>query len=574
MLSTVGSQTRAFARSALLGVLLAQGAYACAELDASEAQGSALTIDDVQGELSPGARGAEVGAIYRYLRDFGYFPNAALEASFPHWLPVVADEPEDASYYGDELERAVSAYQQQYGLERTGRVDAATLAAMQAPRCGHPDNELAGLDESEKWAIMSDLVYAATNVRWGVSMLNPYATEPVTNNAILAAFNSWQPVTNRTFSFSVGTKEINIKFCPNTKPPATGCVTFSPGSLALGGFGGIMFNASDYSWETAEKIQRTAVHEIGHTLGLAHAVANTSVMYPAELVHPLTPSADDLHGIEVKYNSWELVNGLALDVGVGGTASNSAVWVTSGGNTIWKFNTSTQAFQQQFVDNSANGVSIAVSSSRIPWVVTTGNQIKRRNCEGIGDCPNVTDWSTVGNGRDIGIGGSPERIWAIGTTAQGDAGNFQVLRWNGFAFVAPSGGGFGVRVTVDSTGRPWVAQANGNIFRRNANDNGWDQMPGKARDLGAGSAGSVYAIEFSGGSNGEFPISSWDEQGANPCPSMPVDPPCRRTWVRMDGAANRIAGSPVLPGTLGNGRGSIWAVQSSAAIFRRISKPQ
>ena len=574
-----GTRTRGLvARSALLNLLLAACWYGCAQTDAGEGTAtneSALTIDDVQRELAPGAHGPEVGAVYGYLRSYGYFPNPALEASFPYWLPLVAEAPAEPSYYGAELADAVLAYQRQYGLEQTGLVDSATLTAMHTPRCGHPDNELAALDDSEKWALRGEPAYAPFNVRWGITLPNPHASAQVTGLGIQAGFITWEPVTNKTFSNNTNTREITVRFCPRTGTRPTDCPVFPTSTTrALGGFGEITFNTTDVTWDTVQKINLTATHEIGHALGISHSTASNAVMFPNPSTTTL--AADDRHAIQVRYNVWELVNGLALDLAVGGTSSDPVVWVTSGGNSIWRFNPSTQSFQPQ-ADTGTNGVSIAVSSSGVPWVTTTGNQIKRRNCAGVNDCNSGDDWTVVGNGTDIGIGGVPERIWAIGTTAQGGAGNFQVLRWNGSSFVAPMGGGFGTRVTVDLNGRPWVAQADGAVWRRNSADDGWEQVStatsGCTRDLGAGGS-SVYRIGCTDVGGGEREIFVWNEQGPNPCPTQPTDPECKRAWIKLDGAARRISGSPVMPGTQGANRGSIWVAQNSAAIFRRVSKPQ
>ncbi|MCY1013888.1 peptidoglycan-binding domain-containing protein [Nannocystis pusilla] len=91
-------------------------------------------------ELGPvvGDRGEKVARAHAYLKQYGYFPNAALER-LPGWKPVLDHEPEDPEVFDEVLEEAVSRFQAAHGLVVDGTLNAETQRLMAAPRCGIPD---------------------------------------------------------------------------------------------------------------------------------------------------------------------------------------------------------------------------------------------------------------------------------------------------------------------------------------------------------------------------------------------------------------------------------------------------
>uniref|UniRef100_A0A182UAH9 Peptidoglycan binding-like domain-containing protein n=1 Tax=Anopheles melas TaxID=34690 RepID=A0A182UAH9_9DIPT len=75
-------------------------------------------------DLSSGSR---KGAWQKYLMQFGYLEKSNIETGNLRTI--------------EELEQAVRSLQRFGGLEETGTVDEETLALMQRPRCGAPDDK-------------------------------------------------------------------------------------------------------------------------------------------------------------------------------------------------------------------------------------------------------------------------------------------------------------------------------------------------------------------------------------------------------------------------------------------------
>jgi hypothetical protein len=96
---------------------------------------------------------------------------------------------------------------------------------------------------------------------------------------------------------------------------------------------------------------------------------------------------------------------------------------------------------------------------------------------------------------DIAIG-DEGGVWAIGATNIGPGGN-GVFQWNGSSWVQDPSGAAGMRIAVERNstldGRPWVVTANNQIWRRDGTS--WTQMPGSARDIGAGGILSANGSE-------------------------------------------------------------------------------
>src|SRR5262245_305534 len=123
---------------------------------------SNVSLREVTRVLSSGDQGADVRAVYGYLRSFGYFPNSELAVRHPQWTPVVDRVPEDPGFFGPELTRAVRAFQDVAGISPSGVVDDATLDAMLQERCGNPDHEFAAPDPDalvEKWNHLPDVTF-------------------------------------------------------------------------------------------------------------------------------------------------------------------------------------------------------------------------------------------------------------------------------------------------------------------------------------------------------------------------------------------------------------------------------
>jgi hypothetical protein len=92
------------------------------------------------------------------------------------------------------------------------------------------------------------------------------------------------------------------------------------------------------------------------------------------------------------------------------------------------------------------------------------------------------------------------------------------------------------------------------IYRRTSSSpfaGGWSQMPGSARDVGAGGNGDVWKVGTEAGTAGGF-IYVWDEQGSG------LNTPSRSEWVRLPGSATDIA----------VGLNGPWLVDNALTVYR------
>jgi hypothetical protein len=150
------------------------------------------------------------------------------------------------------------------------------------------------------------------------------AGEPDWDAAFIEAMNSWSTTTDFTFSLA---STNNVDPCDNaTSPPPAprNGVDFAPTDYGVGFndaiaiehsrfsgnqmlHSGIVFDSTE-SWDMynedcfcpAIDFRRVAVHELGHTLGLAHENILPAVMSPAA-DDDETPTADDINGAQFHY---------------------------------------------------------------------------------------------------------------------------------------------------------------------------------------------------------------------------------------------------------------------------------
>ena len=211
---------------AMIAIALAGCIQVRAILDAevgAESDAQRLTILDVERELATGDEGPDVRAVHEHMRAFGYFPNAALAATYPNWVPVVPDQPEDEERFGPELEEAVSAMQRLMGLDVTGRIDRAMLDLMQTPRCGLPESALDLVDPTEKWSSLVDtngipFRWTNPNIRVRITALDGL-TGPTVTSALTNALNTLNAQSSLNLTVTTGASfEVEIKFWSFSNP--------------------------------------------------------------------------------------------------------------------------------------------------------------------------------------------------------------------------------------------------------------------------------------------------------------------------------------------------------------------
>lgn len=519
------------------GATLVGSTVACS--DAAESEES-VALSDVKQTLRMGDEGPEVRAVYDYLHTFGYFPNSELERQYPHWRPVVREAPENVDVFGPELEEAVLAYQGMMGLGKSGQVDQATLAAMSAPRCAHPENEHAGLDESEKFAFINANVWNKNVIKFRVTSTTadiPFST--VTSATRAAAFTWNNSSRLEVDSTSSNTFDIEVKFFSKGAPPAGWSDFSSANVLAYANKTRLAINDS-FNWAftaggTNPHLESIFLHELGHSLGLHHSSISTSVvMYPS-----LSPgqvrsglSLDDTLAIKVLYRDpWVSFGGTTTDIASGGTGrAAGSTWAILANGAVASWTGSTwQAVNQ-------TGTSIAVDATGAPWVTKADGSMWMLPSGGV--------WTQIlGSARDIGISEAGQ-VWAVGSVIDGN-GNSPLFKRNGIFW--DQSDEVGARVSVDSTGRVWIVKGDGTIRRRTTAagfSGSWETLPGCATDIAGGPQRTVWATGLTTWAANCHPTSTvnrtamlWNEQAAI------TSTPAARTWVTTNPAASgrRIA---------------------------------
>jgi acylphosphatase/peptidoglycan hydrolase-like protein with peptidoglycan-binding domain len=261
--------------------------------------------------LLKGDEGEEVQLLFQYLRRFGYFPNEELRAGNYLYRPAVPFAPENTSIYDDRMESAVRKFQEQHGLAVTGDLDGATLELMKRPRCGFPDQPVAGatqfVAQGNRWP--------TNNVNYSFDNSTPDLSQSEQRAAIVAAFDRWAAVTPLAFTENIGGGDIRIGWYSGNH--GDGSAFDGPSGILAHCFypppnGGDI--AGDCHFDEAETwsvstpptgidLLTVALHELGHGLGLAHSAEPSAVMYAYYGGARRELTDDDVQGIQSIYGA-------------------------------------------------------------------------------------------------------------------------------------------------------------------------------------------------------------------------------------------------------------------------------
>ncbi|RWS08300.1 Matrix metalloproteinase-14-like protein, partial [Dinothrombium tinctorium] len=247
----------------------------------------------------------------------------------------------------DDFHRSLRLFQLAFGLNRTGKLDEQTLAAMRLPRCGNLDLDEApnafSFDEikgrngdspefsilSSKWSI-NNLTYKVKNVP---SYLNRDEIMKTFSDALLV----WSNLANVDFTAleENDQKDSNIEIVFTIADHGDGKHFDGKGGIVLHVFhpiqGGDIHFDSDEEYTLDESIANAShlsirlkplfLHAMGHALGLGHNYNKSSIMHP--LVGNMNTNASevDAASIQLLYGvrngsedfTRDLEVGLALD---------------------------------------------------------------------------------------------------------------------------------------------------------------------------------------------------------------------------------------------------------------------
>nr|AEY69044.1 matrix metalloproteinase [Thamnodynastes strigatus] len=204
-----------------------------------------------------------------------------------------------------ELETPLKALQKQLGLPETGELDAPTLTAMRAPRCGVPDvGGYTTFPGRPTWD-HTDLTYRVVNY-------SPDLDVASIDDAFSRAFGMWSNVAPLTFTRQEqGNVDILIQFGSQNHGdsyPFDGkngvlAHAFGPGTYSING--DAHFDEDEFWTQgggNGYSLFIVAAHEFGHSLGLDHSSIQGALMYPTYSYQAnLQLHSDDVAGIQDLY---------------------------------------------------------------------------------------------------------------------------------------------------------------------------------------------------------------------------------------------------------------------------------
>ncbi|KAG8227946.1 hypothetical protein J437_LFUL008390 [Ladona fulva] len=257
------------------------------------------------GNQTTGPRKDPIKAV-RFMRQFGY---------------LEAVTPEAEALYSDSTIRDALLLVQKFGaIEETGVLDEATLRLMEAPRCGVADvkPESPGIQRRKRYVIGSE-GWKKRNITYRIVNWSPKLGKAVTEREFQRAFSVWSDYSRLKFTPAPPYFPADIEIFFATGAHGDGYPLDGPGGVLAhafypyeaGHWGGDVHFDEDEEWrlrpaeDQGIDIFFVAVHELGHSLGLAHSFVPTSVMFPyyRGYVQDLTLDYDDIHGLYQLYIS-------------------------------------------------------------------------------------------------------------------------------------------------------------------------------------------------------------------------------------------------------------------------------
>jgi len=233
----------------------------------------------------------------------------------------------------------------------------------------------------------------------------------------------------------------------------------------------------------------------------------------------LTTSTPNASAQEVVLgDNWQNMPGRAKDIGGG---ADGSVWIIGSNDSPYKWNDAGYAWEQA----SGSAKRISVLPDGTPVIMNAEGRIfKLRG----------SNWQELpGRAKDIAAGADGS-IWIIGS-------NDSPYVWNEEGYAWEQRSGTANRISIMANGTPVVVNAEGRIFMMRGQN--WQELPGRANDIGTGADGSIWII----GDNGS--PYKWNDAGY--------------AWEQKQGTGTQITLS---------GPGIPWVLNAGGEVFRMVHR--
>ena len=498
--------------------------------------------------LQRGASGQHVTDLQVFLRRFGYLRETR-NSGFAAVRDLTVSEAATGTF-DDATEGALRSYQQFHGLPVTGELDQVTVAQMQKPRCGFPDQPTA--TGSSRFVAQGNR-WDHTNLTYRVVNFTADLTQAEILTAVRQALDLWGAVTPLTFTEVTGNADILISF--GTGNHGDGDPFDGVGNVLAHAFfpppnGGDI--AGDAHFDDAETwtvnvpiplggidLVTVAAHEFGHSLGLNHSTVANALMFPTYSGLHRFLDQDDINGIlsvyGVRFPNWQQLDNNPATVDI--VADGDLLYQLHSNGRIFKF-TGTPLTGWQELDNNPATKKIVAAGGNLYQLHNNGRIFKFTGTP-------LTGWQELDN--------NPATVDIV---ADGDL--LYQLHSNGriFKFTGTPLTGWqeldnnpATKKIVAAGGNLYQLHNNGRIFKFTGTPlTGWQELDNNPATVDIVADGDLLYQLHSNGRIFKFtgtPLTGWQELDNNPATKKIVAAGGNLYQLHQNGFIWKFTGTPL-----------------------------